>query len=431
VDAEAIAELARRINATESPQAVVYVAGGGTEVFPMLLARGGGSATLLAGRIPYAAADFRDTLGYDPGPLASPTAARGLAMAAFHHALEIRGELAPEAVFGLGASSKLARGDGERAGRSHEIHAAIQGASSTFSWSIPLPEGRGRAWEERINALFLLNLLAFRKVGSGYLPLEHEGHEVLPEATSLRVASAEPSMADVLVGRRPWVALDLPWRVVSGDHLGWIRDDSGSPGYLPGDFRPVSGEHAVWSSEDQTPPRLLLPGSFRPLHDGHVAMAEAASRLTGLPCGYEMTVFHPEKPPLNFLAIRSRLKGFTGRSCRVYLTNAPTYLHKARIFPGCTFVLGHDTALRIVDPRFYGGPAGRDAMLDELERLGARFLVFGRVDASGEFRDFSAQEFEHPVADFLERVASPVPGHVFRLDISSTEVRRSTGLEFD
>ena len=178
-------------------------------------------------------------------------------------------------------------------------------------------------------------------------------------------------------------------------------------------------------------PRLLLPGSFRPLHEGHVAMAGAASRLTGLDCGYELSLFHPEKPPLDYVAIRSRLRGFAGRSGRVYLTNAPTYVEKARLFPGCTFVVGHDTALRIVDPRYYGGPEGRDAVLDELERLGARFLVFGRVDASGDFRDFRAGEFDHPVAGFLERVATPVPGDVFRLDLSSTEIRARSAFEHD
>ncbi len=48
--------------------AVIYAAGGGTEVFPWLLARGGGSATLLAGRIPYDPADFVAILGARPWP---------------------------------------------------------------------------------------------------------------------------------------------------------------------------------------------------------------------------------------------------------------------------------------------------------------------------------------------------------------------------
>ena len=400
-----VAELARRINATDAPKAVLYVAGGGTEVFPMLLGRGGGSATLLGARIPYIANDFRDLLGCDPGRLVDARAARGLAMAAFRHALAIRGDLPPDRVFGLGSTSKLSRGDGEREGRPHEIHAAIQDASSTRAWSITLPGGRDRAWEERINALFLLNLLALMKTRSGPVALEHEGRTVADEAILFDGASGEPPMAELLVGRRPWVALDL----ATG---------------------PVSPSGAIRTIDDDDPPRLLLPGSFRPLHEGHVAMAEAASRLAGQPCAFETSLFHPEKPPLDFIALRSRLKGFEGRTGRIYLTNAPTYVEKARLFPGCTFAVGHDTALRIVDPRFYGGPPARDAMLEELERLGTRFLVFGRVDGSGRFRDLAAEEFEHPVSGFLSRMVTPVPGHVFRHDLSSTEVRERSGDDY-
>jgi hypothetical protein len=404
VDAD-IAEVVRQINATDSRKGVVYVAGGGTEVFPMLLAQGGGSNTLLAGRILYAPDDFRDALGSEPEKYVDARAARGLAMAAFRHALKVRGDLAPESVFGIGATSKLSTGEGEREGRSHEIHAAIQTALSTQVGSIKLPEGRDRAWEERINALFLLELLAWVKGSGEFVDLEHDGIALPPEAYhSFHSGECDDPMAGLLVGRRPWVALQGPATVFPGEP--WF------------------------TRESLELPRLLLPGSFRPLHEGHVAMAEAATRLAGIPCDYELSLFHPEKLPLDYIAIRSRLKAFMEKECRIYLTNAPTYLDKARLFPGCTFVVGHDTALRIVDPRFYGGPTGREAMLDELERLGTRFLVFGRVDASGEFRDFSAEEFEHPVAGFLARIATPVPGHLFRLDISSTEVRRQSGGEF-
>jgi hypothetical protein len=402
VSADLVAEFASRINAADRPKGVIYLAGGGSEVLPMLLARGGGSATLLAARIPYASEDFRATMGCDPGRLVDARAARGLAMAAFRHTLTIRGDLPPDQVFGLGSTAKLSRGEGEREGRSHEIHAAVQTASRTSCRSVTLPSGVDRTWEERINALLLLNLLAEAKGIAGRVPLEHDGRVLSEGSMATQAADStacgDPGLADLLIGRRGWVGLEFP---------------AGSG--------PTSEQI----------PRLLIPGSFRPLHEGHLAMAGAASELTGLDCGFEISLFHPEKLPLDFIAIRSRLGGFARRDCRVYLTNAPTYVEKARLFPGCTFVVGYDTALRIVDPRFYGGPPARDAMLDELERLGTRFLVFGRVDSSGEFRDFSADQFEHPVAGFLSRVASPVPGHVFRLDISSTEVRRMSGDEFD
>ena len=401
-----VIDLARLINSVDSPKAVLYVTGGGTEVFPMLLARGGGSATLLAGRILYARDDFKAALGCDPGRFVDARAARGLAMAAFRHALAVRGELGHDRVIGVGATSKLKADAEERAGRAHEIHVAVQSYRDTQCWSIVLPPGQDRAWEERINALLLLNILAARKVGEVQLPLEVDGCGISHEAIEIRSVSGERGMADVLVGLRPWFALDLT-----------------SESTLPSSVQ--------WSSDDQSLPLLLLPGTFRPLHQGHVAMAEAASRLSGRVCSYEMSLFHPEKPPLDFLAIRSRLEGFEGRPARIYLTDAPTFVEKARLFPGCTFVVGHDTALRIVDPRFYGSVSARDAMLDELERLGTRFLVFGRVGPSGEFRDFAVEEFEHPVAGFLARVATPVPGHAFRMDVSSTEVRQGSDREYD
>ncbi len=401
-EADPVAGLADRINAVGAPKAVIYVAGGGSEVFPMLLARGGGSASLLAGRILYEPIDFRQALGHDPGRLVSPRAAGGLAMAAFRHALAVRGEFAEDQVFGLGATSKLTRGPGEREGRSHEVHAALQDSRRSTRLSILLPNAVDRAWQERINALILLNLLAEGKGIDASIPLRQDGLALPPEALLTRSAGVEdcggPAVEELLVGRRGWVRLDL-----SG---GTPRPEPASLG-------------------------LLLPGSFRPLHEGHRAMARAAAHLVGRPCDFEISLTHPEKPALDYLAIRSRLAPFAGLGERVVLTTAPTYLEKARLFPACTFVIGHDTALRVVDPRFYGSVPARDAALDELERLGARFLVFGRVDTSGTFRDLTPDQFDGAVSGFLARVATPVPGDRFRLDISSSEIRRGWDADDD
>jgi len=404
VNADAVAEFASRINATDSPKGVVYVAGGGSEVFPMLLARGGGSATLLAGRILYAPDDFRAALGCDPERFVDARASRGMAMAAFRHALSIRGDLPSEQVFGLGSTSKLSTGEGsERVGRMKSMRRSNPPISpyrgrSLSRWGTTEPGKRGStpcscstSWDSSrlTRAACHWSMAGMRSPGGA------------------RSAGRARRAVDERLARRP-------------SSLGLARCATS----------PAHGGTVVWTSEVQELPRLLLPGSFRPLHEGHVAMAEAASRLTGLPCCFELSLFHPEKLPLDFFSIRSRLKGFERRECRLYLTNAPTYVEKARLFPGCTFVVGHDTALRIVDPRFYGGSTARDAMLDELERLRTRFLIFGRVDASGAFRDFSAEEFEHPVSGFLSRRATPVPGHVFRRDISSTDVRRLSDDEY-
>ena len=386
-------ELARRIHAADGPKVVLNIAGGGTEVFPWLLTRGGGSATLLAGRIPYDPADFHAILGVNPGRLVDARAARGLAMAAFRQALRLRPDLGVDGVLGLGATSKLTRGAAKRDGRTHEVHVALQTGSRTLARSIILPGGSDRVNQERINALIILNLLAEANSLPG-LSLEAGGWTVdsasIQDLTADSASCGSLGIADLLGGRIPWLA------------------------------HPLDG----LSTRFPPTPTLILPGSFRPLHAGHIRMAELATELVGKPCSFELSLFHPEKPPLDYLSIADRVGRFHGVSGWILLTDAPTYRDKARLFPGATFVVGHDTAIRLLDPRWYGGIAARDAMLDELEALGTRFLVFGRIDESGRFRDLDADTFDNQrVIDFLDRTTQVVAETEFRSDLSSTWLR--------
>jgi hypothetical protein len=173
-------------------------------------------------------------------------------------------------------------------------------------------------------------------------------------------------------------------------------------------------------------PRLVLSGSFRPVHDGHCDMARVASEQLGESCAFELSIQNPDKPPLDYLAISERLAAFRGRAGRLFLTNAPTFIQKARIFPGVTFALGDDTIRRLIDARYYGGDLARDDMLDEFEALETRFLIFGRVDSDGQFRLLTpADAGERRVARFLESSTAGVPEDVFRSDLSSTMVRRT------
>ena len=399
-DFDPVGGLARRINRAGGRKVVLHVAGGGTEVFPWLLAHGGRSATLLAGRIPYDAADFHAILGVRPERLVDARAARGLAMAAFRHALRLRPDLGVDGVAGIGSTSKLTRGPFERENRAHEIHVAIQTGDRTVARSITLPSSLDRVGQERINALVILNLLGELNGLEG-LPLAALGVTIPDRSISAVAAAATTSgpigLPALLGGLVPWLAhrLDGPAQ-------------SGSP-----------------------PTRLILPGSFRPLHAGHRRMAELAAELVGEPCAFELSLFHPAKPPLDYLSIADRVGRFAGVGGWLLLTDAPTYLEKARLFPGATFVVGHDTALRIIEPRWYGGVAGRDAKLDELETLGTRFLVFGRVDATGRFRDLDADTFDDPrVIQFVARTTRIVAETQFRSDLSSTMLRVEASEDF-
>src|SRR5262249_4183844 len=46
------------------------------------------------------------------------------------------------------------------------------------------------------------------------------------------------------------------------------------------------------------PPRSVLPGSFNPLHDGHLLLARVAEEMTGAPVAFEISVTNVDKPPL-------------------------------------------------------------------------------------------------------------------------------------
>ncbi|HJZ92789.1 MAG TPA: hypothetical protein VKE40_18085, partial [Gemmataceae bacterium] len=105
----------------------------------------------------------------------------------------------------------------------------------------------------------------------------------------------------------------------------------------------------------------------------------------------------------------------------VYVTRAATFLDKAGLFPGCVFIVGADTAARVVHPRFYGDdPAKVAAALDSIRDLGCRFFVGGRVDRDGRFVEVGGLEVPVGCRDLFAGLEE----REFRVDISSSELRQ-------
>ena len=84
-------------------------------------------------------------------------------------------------------------------------------------------------------------------------------------------------------------------------------------------------------------------------------------------------------------------------------------------------MIGADTAIRVIDPRFYDDdPGDRDAALAKIADHNCRFLVAGRM-TDNQFLDL--QSLKLPSGS--ESLFSEISADVFRCDVSSTELRNA------
>jgi hypothetical protein len=165
-------------------------------------------------------------------------------------------------------------------------------------------------------------------------------------------------------------------------------------------------------------PAAVLSGSFNPLHHGHTGLAAAAERHLGVPVAFELSVTNADKPELPPDEVARRVAQFVGVA-PVWVTRAATFEAKADLFPGTVFVLGYDTAVRLIDPKYCGGnPGRRDAALRKLLGLRCRVVVGGRL-AAGAFRTWDGGE----LADEFAGLFVPLTEADFRADVSSTALR--------
>lgn len=385
-------DLVRRVHSS-GRQIVLAVTGGGSGVIEQLLSVPGGSRTVLEARVPYAATAINDWLRAVPESYCSARTARAMAMSAFQRAdcLSNRADdpsSSADQLVGIGVTASLASEQPKRG--THRVHAAVQTASSTTEVTLTLDKGfRSRREEEQLVAALLLNVVAH---GCGVdaavaLPLTDN------ETVESRTVTATSEWQELLTGKRDKMAAFT---------LGGGSGDNNS-----------NNKHPV----------ALFPGAFNPRHQGHHEMAAIAAKVLGGPIAHELSIENVDKPPLDFIEIEDRLAHFTTRDT-VWLTRAATFVAKARLFPGVTFIVGADTLRRIAEPRYYQQAkfTACDA-IDQLAAAGCRFLMFGRAQSGpNKTEQFqSLDDLDLPTS--LAAICDEVPESEFRRDISSTALR--------
>ncbi len=164
----------------------------------------------------------------------------------------------------------------------------------------------------------------------------------------------------------------------------------------------------------------VLPGSFNPLHDGHRQLAAVAGEVLQRPVYFELAVINADKAPLDPETTQARLPQFS-HVAPLLLTRLPLFQQKSQVFRDSVFVVGADTAARIVQPRFYqNNPTRMQAALDEIATHGCRFLVAGRK-VGDTFTTLESID----IPPMYQHLFEAIPVDRFRMDISSTQLRRA------
>ena len=361
-----------------STKIVLVAAGAGTQALSDLLGVAGATRTLLEALIPYSETSFNEFLGQKPPQYVADETARLLAGRAFTRARWLSpGE---NRVVGLACTATIITDRPKRG--EHRAHIASWQPSRLICHRIQLHKGaRDRAGEENVVSRILLNGLA-QTCGMQYqVPVD-----LFPE-DDLRV-----SVTDFR---------ELVEQLQREESRYFGVYDNG---------RTVC---------DQSPPELLLSGAFNPLHDGHLEMARVAGEMLGKEVAFELAVDNADKPPLETEVALQRISQFAGRYT-IFASSASTFVAKARLYPGTTFIVGYDTAMPILYPSYYGNSIeDLENALNEIRSKGCRFLVAGRMGSDGVFY----QAGDLAVPSQYQSLFENIPGELFRKDISSTELR--------
>ncbi|MEO7910416.1 MAG: hypothetical protein ABIV47_12280 [Roseiflexaceae bacterium] len=360
---------------------VFEFAGAGSLALFELHSVAGSSRTILEATDRYAATSLVDLLGQVPEQFVARETASAMAGQAFRRAMR----LAEPGTTCLGVACTAAIATDRQRRGEDRCWIAVRDGNGVSSYGLVMTKGaRDRLGEEQLVSQLLLRAIAAACGIGDLVPLDLLADEQVETAYEI----AEDPIARLLGGTASTVLV--------------------APDGTPLADQPVTG--------------ALLSGSFNPLHAGHERLAQAAAATLGMPVTFELPILNADKAPLGYAEIERRLAQFRWRY-PVALSRAALFVEKAALFPGCVFVLGYDTAARLIDPRYYGGEPARDAALAFIQAHGCRFLVAGRV--------------QDAVFHTLDEIAIPanardlfieLPEQAFRVDLSSSAIRAQQGV---
>ncbi|MDM8519336.1 hypothetical protein QUF64_04760 [Anaerolineales bacterium HSG6] len=376
---------------TTPHQLVFEFAGAGSQALTWLHSVGGSSRTVLEATDRYAATSLADLIGFQPTQFSSTGVATAMATKAFFRGSKLSPLQidTPRSIIGVGCTATIAT-DRTKKGN-HRAYIAIFEADQLHSYELIMEKGtRTREQEENLVSQLIIWSVAktCHVVGS---PSIERFKRVIQLKKNTETLTEQVSNHNLL---NYFMKEQIPWLLAT-----------------PG------GE---MFTAPTMPNISLLSGSFNPLHNGHQQMAQAVQEMTGQTVYFELSLVNAEKQSIAVQESKRRLTQFANFA-PLLLTQSPLFSQKARLFPSSNFIIGVDTALRLLQPRFYNHNLNQMAVAFEtIRQAGCRFLVAGRFH-KGNFLSWSKVSCPPKFADLFDEI----PASRFRLDISSTQIRNS------
>jgi hypothetical protein len=362
---------------------VFTTTGGGFSSYSYLMGRPGASGTVLQLNGPYAQ---EATLKYIENPVdsfASLEAANELAITSLKQCREIMTNSKENIYdlaclkncYGVGVSAALAtkrwlKGD-------HRIHIVVTSDTSRFMFSVNLYKGfppdpetpekifRSRTEEEELCGKLIIFIIAYicKVVTKEFF------FESLYKDNFLNISDTFKFYEDIL--NNPIERLIKNMYFEAGTRDETVNSILCLPNH-DGTF--------TFLINSSLKNAIILPGSFNPLHQGHISSLNNSCALNNSDGLFELCIVNVDKPPLTLAEIEKRLDQFKfPNTIPVVLTNTPLFVDKAKLFPGNSYAIGIDLVIRLINPKYTDDD--EDLMIENIFGMtikGTNFYVSSR-----------------------------------------------------